>query len=98
MFDSAPESVLRLTYWVEPDYESVHKSMQTRSGITTSTIEEMFRETLINIGSVVDVTVAPDLREHLHVHRRALVVGVGANSEIDVDAAAFENGDRTLDE
>ncbi|KAH2662314.1 hypothetical protein KXV32_009313 [Aspergillus fumigatus] len=57
MFDSAPESVLRLTYWVEPDYESVHKSMQTRSGITTSTIEEMFRETLINIGSVVDVTV-----------------------------------------
>lgn len=58
MFDSAPESVLRLTYWVEPDYESVHKSMQTRSGITTSTIEEMFRETLINIGSVVDVTVS----------------------------------------
>jgi hypothetical protein len=53
----APESVLRLIYSVESGCESVHMPAQTTSGITTSTTEEMFRDTSIRIGSITNVTV-----------------------------------------
>jgi hypothetical protein len=54
MFEAAPESVLRLTYTIDPDLEKISEN-PTMSSVT-STTEEMLRDMSIRIGSITDVT------------------------------------------